>query len=44
MGYLKFTGSRATFNSKKWGKLTVESQSFTPASDGDLVVFVGAVQ
>ncbi len=41
MNYLNFIGETTTFNSEKWGKLTVESQSFTPASDGDLVVFIG---
>lgn len=41
MDYLKFIGAKTSFESKKWGKLTVESQSFTPAADGDLVVFVG---
>lgn len=41
MKYLRFIGAKASFESKKWGKLTVESQSFTPATDGDLVVFVG---
>jgi 3,4-dihydroxy 2-butanone 4-phosphate synthase/GTP cyclohydrolase II len=39
--YLKYTGSQTVFNSKKWGKLLVESASFTPASDGDLVVYIG---
>jgi len=39
--YLKYIGSQTTFNSKKWGELLVESASFTPASDGDLVVYVG---
>lgn len=37
----RFLGSRATFPSKAWGLLTVESASFTPATDGDLVVIVG---
>jgi GTP cyclohydrolase II len=37
--YLKFVGSETTFNSRIWGELTVESVSFTPASDGDLVVY-----
>lgn len=41
MNYLKYIGSKTSFVSKKWGKLTVESQSFSPAVDGDLVVFVG---
>ena len=40
MDYVTFPGATASFESKKWGKLIVESQSFSPASDGDLVVFV----
>jgi GTP cyclohydrolase II len=39
--YLKYVGSQTTFNSRKWGKLRVESVSFTPASDGDMVVYIG---
>jgi len=39
--YLRFVGSKTTFNSRKWGKLEVESVSFTPASDGDMVVYIG---
>jgi 3,4-dihydroxy 2-butanone 4-phosphate synthase/GTP cyclohydrolase II len=39
--YLKFLGSQTVLNSKKWGKLKVESASFTPASDGDMVVYIG---
>lgn len=41
MNYLKFIGESTTFNSKKWGKLLAESQAFTPAADGDLVIYVG---
>jgi GTP cyclohydrolase II len=42
MDYLKrFIGSKATFPSRAWGLLTVESASFTPATDGDLIVIVG---
>lgn len=42
MNYLeKFLGSRATITSRTWGELTVEAASFTPASDGDLVVIIG---
>lgn len=36
-----FLGSQATINSRTWGKLTIESVSFTPATDGDLVVIIG---
>lgn len=43
MNYLRFVGEQATFVSRKWGKLTVESASFTPASDGDLVVYIGDI-
>lgn len=40
--YLKdFIGERATFRSRKWGRLTVISESFTDAVDGDLVVMIG---
>ena len=39
--YKRFIGSKASFHSRIWGDLTVESASFTPASDGDLVVFFG---
>ena len=41
MDYLRFVGEQASFISRKWGKLTVESASFTPAADGDLVVYIG---
>ena len=42
MDFLKnFLGSRATINSRTWGTLTMESVSFTPATDGDLVVIIG---
>jgi GTP cyclohydrolase II len=36
-----FVGSTATIESKKWGTLLVESASFTPALDGDLIIHVG---
>ncbi|MCC6925710.1 MAG: hypothetical protein IT549_07775 [Novosphingobium sp.] len=36
-----FVGEQATFRSRKWGKLTVISETFTDAIDGDLVVMVG---
>lgn len=39
--YKRFLGARTTLNSRVWGKMTVESASFTPASDGDLVVYFG---
>ena len=39
--YLKFVGAKTPLNSKTWGKLTVESASFTPTIDGDLVVYFG---
>jgi len=39
--YLKYVGSQTSMNSKKWGKLKLESASFTPASDGDMVVYIG---
>lgn len=39
--YKKFIGARTPLNSRVWGKMIVESASFTPASDGDLVVFFG---
>ncbi|MEL6446056.1 MAG: hypothetical protein AAFQ86_17640 [Bacteroidota bacterium] len=39
--YLNHLGATATFNSRTWGMLRVESASFTEAVDGDLVVFVG---
>jgi GTP cyclohydrolase II len=43
MDYLtQFVGSKASINSRSWGKLIVESVSFTPASDGDLVVLLGS--
>lgn len=43
MNFKHFIGSRATFNSRIWGKLVVESASFTPAADGDLVVYFGDI-
>lgn len=44
MNYLRFIGERATFNSKTWGPITVESVSFTPAADGDLVAYIGDIK
>lgn len=41
MNYKGFIGAKATFPSHTWGELTVESQSFTAAVDGDLVVTIG---
>jgi len=42
MDYItKYKGTSATINSRTWGKLTMVSESFTPASDGDLVVIIG---
>ena len=42
MDYLnRFLGSRTVINSRTWGTLIVEAASFTPATDGDLVVFFG---
>jgi GTP cyclohydrolase II len=37
----QFIGSQAQIVSHRWGRLTVESASFTSAIDGDLVVYVG---
>lgn len=37
----KYLGVTTEFESRKWGKLTVEVASFTPAIDGDLVVLIG---
>ncbi len=42
--YKKFIGSRTKINSRIWGDLTVESASFTPASDGDMIVYFGDIQ
>jgi len=36
-----FLGSKATINSRTWGKLTFEAASFTQATDGDLIVIIG---
>lgn len=41
MNYKHFIGAKATFSSHTWGELTVESQSFTAAIDGDLIVSIG---
>jgi GTP cyclohydrolase II len=42
MDYIKkYIGEQVEFKSRTWGKLTVEVASFTPASDGDLVIFIG---
>jgi len=39
----KFIGERTSLPTRKWGTLTVEAASFTPASDGDLVVEFGLI-
>lgn len=39
--YKKFIGERATFESRVWGEITVESAEFTDAIDGDLVLIKG---
>ena len=39
--YKKFLGEQCTFNSRKYGTITVESASFSPAVDGDLVAYFG---
>lgn len=36
-----FLGAEATISSARWGRLTMEAASFSPAIDGDLVVRVG---
>jgi GTP cyclohydrolase II len=41
MNFKSFLGAEATFKTRKWGKITVESVSFTEAIDGDLVVYFG---
>jgi GTP cyclohydrolase II len=41
MQMFKFPGAMATFNSRRWGPLAVESQFFSQAADGDLVVQIG---
>jgi GTP cyclohydrolase II len=37
----QFLGTQAHINSRKWGRLTVESADFSQAVDGDLVVYIG---
>jgi GTP cyclohydrolase II len=37
----RFIGSSVVINSKTWGQLYIESASFTPAIDGDLIVHIG---
>ncbi|MEP7011293.1 MAG: GTP cyclohydrolase II RibA [Acidobacteriota bacterium] len=37
-----FLHSQASFKTKKWGNITVESVSLTEAVDGDLAVYFGA--
>ena len=39
--YKKFIGAKTPLYSRIWGKMIIESASFTPASDGDLVVYFG---
>lgn len=39
----KFQGSSASIPTRDWGVLKVESESFSEASDGDLVVHVGSL-
>lgn len=41
MNYQRFIGCKTKLNSNLWGPLEIESESFTPASDGDLVVYIG---
>ena len=42
MDYIKkFLEAKATITSSKWGFLTMEAASFTPAVDGDLIVHLG---
>ncbi|HEX9988357.1 MAG TPA: hypothetical protein VGE45_07760 [Chloroflexia bacterium] len=42
MNYLeRFIGATAPIQSKRWGPLLMEVASFTPATDGDLVVHIG---
>jgi GTP cyclohydrolase II len=42
MDYMtSFIGARSPLPTKRWGLLTVETQTFSPAIDGDLVVEVG---
>ncbi len=42
MDYLKrFIGTSTILHSKKWGSLTFEVASFSPAIDGDLVIHIG---
>ncbi len=43
MDYIKkYIGSSTDLNSRTWGKLHFEVASFTPASDGDLIVTIGS--
>jgi GTP cyclohydrolase II len=41
LDYLTHTGSQTRITSRTWGKLTAESVKLTPASDGDLAIYVG---
>ncbi|MFA6925290.1 MAG: hypothetical protein WC223_13675 [Bacteroidales bacterium] len=42
MDYIKkYLGAKTDIESRTWGKLNIEVVSFTPASDGDLVVIIG---
>ena len=38
----RFVGACSGLPTREWGDISVESVSFTPASDGDLVVYFGA--
>src|SRR5258708_187373 len=39
--YKRFLGSTAQFDSRRWGRITTESVTFTDAIDGDLAVYFG---
>jgi GTP cyclohydrolase II len=39
--YLRHVGAQTRISSRSWGKLTAESVKLTPASDGDLAVYIG---
>lgn len=41
MDFKAFIGSTASFRTKKWGRISVESISLTEAIDGDLAVYFG---
>jgi GTP cyclohydrolase II len=42
MTFKSFLNSTASFKTKKWGRITVESVSLTEAVDGDLAVYFGS--